>query len=248
MKGLAGNLDDSLESELELIFNQRESRAAIIGDQERGMNMHRSGSAPPTVEGSLSAVGNLYRNNGEVLVDDRNNGISTNDQVLSEEELIRSHPMYLSYYYAHGNFNPRLPPPLLSKEDWRVAQRFQVGGSSNGTRDWWKKNVGSDSGSCSSSLFSMQPGLGLHRDTESELMEMRKAQKNSSESIIRTDGLIGLPTPTMGGRRKSFADILQVNIVDPLGIRSDKPYDRKKVEKKEFADTCQFLDGFALLF
>ncbi|GKB91008.1 hypothetical protein Tco_0963280 [Tanacetum coccineum] len=40
-------------------------RRAVIVDQERGMgmNMHRSGSAPPTVEGSLNAVGGLYRSN-----------------------------------------------------------------------------------------------------------------------------------------------------------------------------------------
>ncbi|XP_071706630.1 pumilio homolog 4-like [Rutidosis leptorrhynchoides] len=215
---MKGDLDDhSLESELELIFNQRQNRVAI-GDQERGMNMHRSGSAPPTVDGSLSAVGNLYRNNGDVHIEGRinNNGIiSTNDQVLSEEELIRSHPMYLSYYYDHGNFNPRLPPPLLSKEDWRVAQRFQVSGSSSS--DWWKTNLGNDhtDHSGSSSLFSMQPGLGLHKDAESELIEMRKAQKNNRESIVRNDGLIGLPTPTIGGRRKSFADILQEGLDEP---------------------------------
>lgn len=195
MKGLSGNSDNSLENELELILRHRERRAVIL-DQERGMgmNMHRSGSAPPTVEGSLSAVGILYRNNDLDHVDN-GNSISTSG-VLTEEEL-RSHPMYLSYYYAHGNFNPRLPPPLLSKEDWRVAQRFQVGGgssSSEGTKDWWKKN---DSGN-SSSLFSTQPDLGIHKGTESEW-------------VTKSDGLIGLPSPSMGGRRKSFADILQVN-------------------------------------
>lgn len=208
MKGLAGNLDNSLETELESILNHRENRA--IGDQQRGMNMNRSGSAPPTVEGSLSAIGSLYRNSDHVVqYDNGNNSTSTiNNEMLTEEEL-RSHPMYLSYYYAHGNFNPRLPPPLLSKEDWRVAQWFQVGGSSAvGTRDWWMKNASSDSGS--SSLFSMQPGLGVNKDAESEMMEMRKVSDNAGEWINRSDGLIGLSAPGMGSRRKSFADILQV--------------------------------------
>ncbi|PWA74058.1 nucleic acid binding NABP, Armadillo-type fold protein [Artemisia annua] len=208
MKGLSGDSDNSLENELELILRHRERRAVIL-DQERGMgmNMHRSGSAPPTVEGSLSAVGSLYRNNDLDHVDN-GNSISTSG-VLTEEEL-RSHPMYLSYYYAHGNFNPRLPPPLLSKEDWRVAQRFQVGGgssSSEGTKDWWKKELGNDSGN-SSSLFSMQPDLGVHKGTESEW-------------VTKSDGLIGLPSPSMGGRRKSFADILQEGL-EPRASSSNR--------------------------
>ncbi|MFS8012456.1 putative armadillo-like helical, nucleic acid binding NABP, pumilio domain-containing protein [Helianthus anomalus] len=210
---MKGNADNSLENELELILSQRESR--VFGDQERDRSTHRSGSAPPTVEGSLSAVGSLYRNPN---LDEIDNGysISTNE-MLTEEEL-RSHPLYVSYYYAHGNFNPRLPPPLLSKEDWRAAQRFQVGGSSSeGTRDWWKKkNVCSDSDSSnSSSLFSMQPGLGMHKNAESDLIEMRKARKNSAEWVSKPDGLIGLSASGMGCRRKSFADILQEGLEQP---------------------------------
>ncbi|KAK9061273.1 hypothetical protein SSX86_018453 [Deinandra increscens subsp. villosa] len=214
MKGLTGNnSDNSLENELESILSERENRA--FGDQERDRNTHRSGSAPPTVEGSLSAVGSLYRNPDLDQIDNRN-GVSASE-MLTEEEL-RSHPMYLSYYYAHGNFNPRLPPPLLSKEDWRVAQRFQAGGScSEGTRDWWKKkNVVSDGDSGnSSSLFSMQPGLGIPKNAESELIEMRKARKNSAEWVSKPDGLIGLSSSGMGCRRKSFADILQEGLQQP---------------------------------
>ncbi|KAI3793464.1 hypothetical protein L1987_36083 [Smallanthus sonchifolius] len=213
MEGLTGNSDNSLENELELILSQRESRR--FGDQDRDRNTHRSGSAPPTVEGSLSAVGSLYRNPNLDQSDDRYS-ISTNE-MMTEEEL-RSHPLYVAYYYAHGNFNPRLPPPLLSREDWRAAQRFQVGGSSSeGTRDWWKKkNVGSDSdGGNSSSLFSMQPGLGIPTNAESELIEMRKARKSSAEWVSKPDGLIGLSTSGMGCRRKSFADILQEGLEQP---------------------------------
>ncbi|KAI3705211.1 hypothetical protein L1987_75445 [Smallanthus sonchifolius] len=134
-------------------------------------------------------VGSLFRNPNFDQIDDRNS-ISSNE-MLTEEEL-RSHPMYSAYYYDHGNFNPRLPPPLLSKEDWRAAQRFQVEGSS---------------------LFSMQPRLGMQKDAESELMEMRKARKNSAEWVSKPDCLIGLSDSGMGCRRKSFADILQEGLV-----------------------------------
>ncbi|KAI3809210.1 hypothetical protein L1987_25180 [Smallanthus sonchifolius] len=180
-------LDNSLENELELIFNQRENR--VDDDQGRDQNIHRSGSAPPTVEGSLSMVGSLYMNPNFDQIDDRNS-VSANE-MLTEEEL-RSHPMYSAYYYAHGNFNPRLPPPLLSKEDWRAAQRIQVGGH-----------------------VLKEQEIGMQKDAESELMEMRKARKNSAEWVSKPDGLIGLSASGMGCRRKSFADILQEGLLQP---------------------------------
>lgn len=80
-------------------------------DYSEELDIHRSGSAPPTVEGSLNAVGGLFdakRSDGKGFV--------------SEEEL-RTDPAYVNYYYSNVNLNPRLPPPLLSKEDWRSAQR-----------------------------------------------------------------------------------------------------------------------------
>ncbi|KAM0043871.1 putative peroxisomal biogenesis factor 11 [Helianthus debilis subsp. tardiflorus] len=74
----------------------------------------------------------------------------------------------------HAFISPTAPgtplPLVLLGKDWRAAQWFQVGGSSSeGTRDWWKKkNVCSDSDQTnSSSLFSMKPGLSIHKNAES---------------------------------------------------------------------------------
>ncbi|CAD5184378.1 unnamed protein product [Musa acuminata subsp. malaccensis] len=84
-------------SEEELGMLLREQRRQEASDRERELNFYRSGSAPPTVEGSLAA------------------------------KELRSTQAYLNYYYSHVNLNPRLPPPVLSKEDWRSTQRLQVG-------------------------------------------------------------------------------------------------------------------------
>ncbi|KAA8534411.1 hypothetical protein F0562_031928 [Nyssa sinensis] len=186
--------------------------------RERDLNIYRSGSAPPTVEGSLSAVGSLLRNPDFTQIGSDG---SITSGILSEDE-IRSHPAYLSYYYSNYNLNPRLPPPLLSKEDWRVAQRFQAGGSSfGGIGDWRKKLV--DDGD-NTSLFSMQPGLSV-QTAEDELMELRKAtarnlsQQMSTEWQARgSDGLIGLSGAGLGVRRKSFADILQEGLDQPASL------------------------------
>ncbi|KAE8679444.1 hypothetical protein F3Y22_tig00111402pilonHSYRG01473 [Hibiscus syriacus] len=149
----SGNLADSF-TELELML-QADHNQQFMG-HERGLNIYRSGSAPPTEEGSLSAVGSLFSNPAFRDVNGIT-GVSSNssNNGMSEDEIC-SHPAYLLYYYSHEHINPRLPPPLLSKEDWRVAQRFQAGGSSLGSiEDWRKKKF--DEGGDSSSLFSMQP-------------------------------------------------------------------------------------------
>ncbi|GLT70159.1 hypothetical protein SLA2020_422560 [Shorea laevis] len=180
--------------------------------------MFRSGSTPPTVEGSLSAVGSPFANS--YFRD--TNGVGSNgdqDGMLSEEE-IRSHPAYLSYYYSHDNINPRLPPPLLSKEDWCVAQRFQ--GGFGGIGDWRKKKLVDDGDS--SSLFSVQPNLSVQQ-AESDLMELKNAsgrdlsKKMPAEWLDRSsDGLIGMSDAGLGTRRRSFANILQEGLERPVTL------------------------------
>ncbi|KAL1060847.1 hypothetical protein V6Z11_1Z065800 [Gossypium hirsutum] len=215
----SGSLEESL-TELELLLRARHNQQSVGHD--RDLNIYRSGSAPPTVEGSLSAVGSLFAypdfgdNNGVSGVGDSTTG---NNGMLSEDE-IRSHPAYLSYYTPHENINPRLPPPLLSKEDWRVAQRFQASGSSIGNIGDWRKKKLVDGGD-SSSLFSMQPGLYVQQG-QNDLMELRNtnarnmSRKMSAEWLDRgPDGLAPLSATGIGARRKSFADILQGGLDRP---------------------------------
>lgn len=208
----SGSLEDSLQSEIDLILREHRNQSGM--DRERDLNIYRSGSAPPTVEGSLNAVGSLLGNFDfrEINTNSVRGGFTSGG--LSEEE-IRSHPTYLSYYYSHDNINPRLPPPLLSREDWRVAQRFQAGGSSLGEIGDWRKKKAVEDGE-SSSLFSMQPGLSV-KQAEDDLMVLRNAsgrnlsrQTSSAWADTGSNSSVGLSSNGLGARRKSFADILQV--------------------------------------
>ncbi|WCJ19265.1 pumilio 4 [Euphorbia peplus] len=202
LQGPNGNLENHSQSELEMILQAQRNHRFI--ERERDLNMYRSGSAPPTVEGSMSAVGSLLRNPN-----------FSNDAVLTDDE-IRSHPAYLSYYYSHDNMNPRLPPPLLSKEDWRIAQRFQASGSSSlGGMGDLRKNKLIDQVD-GSSLFSLQPGHSVQK-LEDDLMELRNTNRNalslhnSAAWLDRSSGGLGASQGAvgLGSRRKSFADILQ---------------------------------------
>ncbi|XP_030486700.2 pumilio homolog 4 [Cannabis sativa] len=241
MQGPSGSLEDSIQTELELILQEQRNRK--IMDRERDLNMYRSGSAPPTVEGSLSAVGSLFGNSDIREISGR---IFTNDGVLSEDE-IRSHPAYLSYYYSHDNINPRLPPPLLSREDWRVAQRFQAGGSSfGGSGDRRTKQMAEDVES--SSLFSMQPGLSVQK-AEHELMELRNGNGNGRNLSRQTsfgwldrapNSSTGMTTSGLGARRKSFADILQEGVDRPASLSG---FLSRPSSRNSFGDSAELFDS-----
>ncbi|XP_008777342.2 LOW QUALITY PROTEIN: pumilio homolog 2-like [Phoenix dactylifera] len=192
---------EELEKELGLLL--REQRRQEASDRERELNLYRSGSAPPTVEGSLTAVGGLFAREAAAGVPDFAQGSNENG-LLSEDEL-RTHPAYPSYYYSHVNLNPRLPPPVLSKEDWRSTQRLKAGSSVLGGIGDRRRPNREEEGS-GSSLFSQQPGFSSQEECKGGLRKVPSA----GEWLNREgDGLIGLSL----GQQKSFADMLQ----DDLG-------------------------------
>ncbi|WOL16563.1 hypothetical protein Cni_G25350 [Canna indica] len=186
---------DDME-ELGMLLREQRRQEAI--DRERELNIFRSGSAPPTVEGSLNAVGGLFGQEVAACLPDISDS-NVGNGLLSEEEL-RSNPAYLSYYYSHVNLNPRLPPPVLSKEDWRSTQRLQVGRSVlQGIGDRRRANHWEEEGGIS--LFSQQPML----NPQEYAVDSRKAPSSGEWLDKGEGGLIGFSH----GRQKSFADVVQ---------------------------------------
>ncbi|KAK1373718.1 Pumilio-like 2 [Heracleum sosnowskyi] len=201
VSGKEGSFGDEFEKELGFMLN--ESRRQDSDDFQKDLNMLRSGSAPPTVEGSLHAVDRLFNHGGGGLPFSEF-GLSKNGSGFSSEEELRSDPAYLSYYYSNVNLNPRLPPPLISKEDWRFSQRLQGGGTSNvgGIGDRRKVNRNDSGGAAGGgvSLFSKPPGFN------------NKKQEGQSESEWGGEGLIGLPGLELGSKQKTFAEIFQDDV------------------------------------
>ncbi|CAH9121367.1 unnamed protein product [Cuscuta epithymum] len=122
MRSMRGGIDDDYSEDIDVLWREQWKRVTEESAQElqrerqlereRELSALRSGSAPPTVEGSLSGYrGKLYSGGGDVYG-------------VSEEELrSRSDPAYISYYYKNVNLNPRLPPPLLSREISPLARK-----------------------------------------------------------------------------------------------------------------------------
>ncbi|GAB2212480.1 hypothetical protein Droror1_Dr00020450 [Drosera rotundifolia] len=186
----------------ETVYLVNENRRHEMNERENGLEMYRSGSAPPTVEGSLNAVGGLFSHHGDVW-SIMNSNINNKRDGLCEEEL-RSDPDYVSYYYSSANLNPRWPPPLLSKEDWRSAQRVNGGGVGGvgglvigGVGDWRKLSRDGGQG-CGKVLNEEIEGKGEHGGDS-------KMGRNEWGG----DGLIGLPGLGFGSRQKSIAEIIQ---------------------------------------
>ncbi|KAK8477718.1 hypothetical protein V6N13_144588 [Hibiscus sabdariffa] len=205
-----GSFADDMESEMALLLREQRSKQDA-DDLERELNLYRSGSAPPTVEGSLSAVGGLFGGGATVAAGRGVTAFSAlvgakNGNGFASEEELRSDPAYHSYYYSNVNLNPRLPPPLLSKEDWKFAQRLKGGSSVIGGIGDRRKLNRADNGS-SRSLFSMPPGF----DTRKQENEV-DAEKVHSSANWGGDGLIGLSGVGLGSKQKSLAEIFQADL------------------------------------
>ncbi|KAJ0749462.1 putative armadillo-like helical, pumilio domain-containing protein [Helianthus annuus] len=74
-------------------------------EKQRNPGPNRSGSAPPSMEGSFAAIENLMSRHK----------VGAND--TESEEQLRAHPSYFAYYSSHVNLNPRLPPPIVSDQN-----------------------------------------------------------------------------------------------------------------------------------
>lgn len=109
----------------------------------------RSGSAPPNIEGSWTALTGV--------VGPHNSSYEETLQNLSksDEESLRANPAYVMYYNSKVNLNPRLPPPLVNREGRHLMQKTYNSSSLDDT---------SGSGTDKGSLFIPRSVLSTHKE------------------------------------------------------------------------------------
>ncbi|MCO5588874.1 hypothetical protein L7F22_042835 [Adiantum nelumboides] len=185
---------DSVTQELGILLRSHSRLDNILN--KRDVGLHRSGSAPPSVEGSLASMGGLYAN--QVAGSGDGNG---NDIIDSEQEL-RSDPAYLAYYYSHVNLNPRLPPPLVTRENYVLAQRLAAGGLTD------KRKLRAFDDSSSRSLFATQPMLPTHTE-EPESEEEKSPMAGLLRQVWGERGADGATGLLYANRPKSLVDLIQ---------------------------------------
>ncbi|PPR90636.1 hypothetical protein GOBAR_AA30048 [Gossypium barbadense] len=170
----------------------------IRGDQTDTVP-NRSGSAPPSMEGSFTALGNLLAQKNTSLTSSLASLSSVIDKCESEEQL-RSHPAYFAYYCSNINLNPRLPLPLISHENRRLARHIGGFGSN------WRATSVDDSGNGSLPFY--RTSLTTHKeevedDRSSPIQALDKWAEDSNEPLLEQD-LASFP-----GRHKSLVDLIQ---------------------------------------
>ncbi|KAF8392795.1 hypothetical protein HHK36_021032 [Tetracentron sinense] len=187
----ASSSNDMVAEELGLLLK---------GHRFHGTGSHavpnRSGSAPPSMEGSFAAIGNLIAQQNSNL---NASFSSLNDAIGESEEQLRADPAYLAYYCSNVNLNPRLPPPLISRENQRLVRH--IGGFDNDL----KLTPFDDSGN--GSLHLSRVSLSTHKE---EPEDDRSPQQASDDWSERSSGLFpGQYTASLAGRHKSLVDLIQ---------------------------------------
>ncbi|KAI3873672.1 hypothetical protein MKX03_021057 [Papaver bracteatum] len=160
------------------------------GNGREGTVPNRSGSAPPSMEGSFAAIGNLINQQNPSLDASLGNLSNISGQFESEEQF-RADPAYLAYYFSNVNLNPRLPPPLVSRENKRLVRH--IGGYGN------NRKLTSLDDSANGSLHLSGGGLSPHKEEELE----------DDKSPPSGDFLSPQFATSLSARHKSLVDLIQ---------------------------------------
>ncbi|XVE98819.1 hypothetical protein REPUB_Repub03eG0141300 [Reevesia pubescens] len=160
---------------------------------------NRSGSAPPSMEGSYLAIDNLIsQQNPTVNV----NSASLNSALerCQSEEQLRADPAYLAYYCSNVNLNPRLPPPLISWGNQHLKRHVRF--DSN-------QVLGSIDDSGNSFLHFSKGPLSTHK----EVAEDDRSPQQSSDDLIEGNNgfLSGQGAASLVGHHTESVNLAQEN-------------------------------------
>ncbi|KAH7293185.1 hypothetical protein KP509_28G015200 [Ceratopteris richardii] len=171
---------------------------------------HRSGSAPPIVQGSLAAIGSFLpagaNPESSCIV---SSGSKDDVELVGSEQELRSDPSYLAYYYSHINSNPRLPPPIITRDNYLLAQHLTASSPSD------KIKLRSLDDNNKKSLFLSQPRLPTYNEEpeppEDEKTPINDTLKQVSDNCIDKDvDVMSLSSLYgSGARHKSLVDLIQ---------------------------------------
>ena len=104
------------------------------------------------------------------------------------EEQLHSDPAYFAYYCTNVNLNPRLPPPLISRENRRLVRHIGASGSN------WRSNSldDSDNGSLNLSRNSLSTHKEEPEDDRSPRQESDDWAENSIELSVGQNSVFWL--------------------------------------------------------
>ncbi|XWS11631.1 hypothetical protein CRYUN_Cryun37aG0015300 [Craigia yunnanensis] len=149
------------------------------------------------MEGSFSALGNLLAQKNTSLTSSLASLSSVIENCESEEQL-RSDPAYFAYYCSNINLNPRLPPPLISRENQHLARH--IGGFGNN----WRATSIDDSGD--ESLPFDRRSLSTHEEAEDDRPPRQASDTWAEDSNVY---FLEQDSAYLPCRHKSLVDLIQ---------------------------------------
>ncbi|KAI4325191.1 hypothetical protein MLD38_030609 [Melastoma candidum] len=172
-----------------------------VTGSDPGVVPNRSGSAPPSMEGSFAAFANLLAQNNAGL-DESLADFSSTIAKFGNEEQLRSDPAYIAYYGSKVNLNPRLPPPLISRENRRLMSH--IGAFSNNCRF----TSFDDSGN-RSSFISGGPLFTHKEEPEDDKSHPQNVQDNNLYATGANMTSSSQNINSSAARHKSLVDLIQ---------------------------------------
>ncbi|CAM0952099.1 unnamed protein product [Alopecurus aequalis] len=158
---------------------------------------YRSGSAPPSMEGSLAELDHLIGRHSEDHEATLRNLSSGADSLESEE--LCSDPAYLKYYGSKVNLNPRLPAPRVSRESRRLMNQFSK------AREW--RPVSRD-GRSSGRHLTHRSTLSTHKeepeDDRSAKLDLTSAEDARCNSDQSTSNIRSHSSELVGLMQENF--------------------------------------------
>ncbi|XVE71862.1 hypothetical protein DITRI_Ditri10aG0185900 [Diplodiscus trichospermus] len=162
---------------------------------------NRSGSAPPSMEGSYLAIDNLISRKNSTLNVNLDSLDGAGEKYQSEEQL-RADPAYLAYYCSNVNLNPRLPPPLISWGNQHLKHHTVRFGNN--------QVLSSIDDSGNSFAHFSKGSLSTHKEVAED---DQSPQLSSDDLVERNDGFLsGHDAALLVGRHKESVNLVQQNL------------------------------------
>lgn len=190
------SLNNLVEDELGLLLKGQK-----IHGEQRSMVPNRSGSAPPSMEGSYAAFGNMMhgqRSSWDSTLTSSGSGIP----YYQTGEKLHSDPSSLGNSSSNMNLN-RVPQSIISREGQHQAHH--IGALSN---NW---NLTSSGGSVDGTFLLARSSLSTHQEEPEDENSACSASDNWAESnnSIFPEQIMS----SLAGRHKSLVDLIQVFLI-----------------------------------
>ncbi|XP_057769366.1 pumilio homolog 5 isoform X3 [Salvia miltiorrhiza] len=167
-------------------------RGHTIDRNRSSVAPNRSGSAPPSIEGSFAAFGDLI--NKQLVPNSNLTALSSGLENSHSEVLQQGDPLYSTY--LNSDLNARVHPHTITRSNMHLARQSGVSGGNN-----WRLSSGDAHGS--GSVYNPGSSLSTHEEEPEGDRSPGGASDDGADILLEQNALSSI------GRHKSLVDLIQ---------------------------------------